>query len=63
LANGAQIWQMAHKIQLVNEDCLIFGEIEWHIFSQKMCACIFSLGAQSLVKSIRGVQKDGVVTI
>ena len=29
----------------------IVGEIEWHIFCQTPCAGVFSLGAQSLVKS------------
>jgi len=51
LANGAQIWQIsAHKFGLN-----FFGEIEQQNFHQTLCAGIFLLGKQSLVKLTPGL--------
>jgi len=63
LANCSQIWQTAHRFGKFSIDfCLqsgesIFGEIEWQIFRQTLCANNFLLGKQSLVKFISGIDQ------
>ena len=57
LANSAHIWRTAHKFCAQFEANLkrqYVDEIEWRFFRQTLCAGVFSLGAQSLVKSTPG---------
>ena len=61
LANSAHIWRTAHKFCAQFEANLkrqYVDEIEWRFFRQTLCAGVFSLGAQSLVKSTPDEEVD-----